>query len=169
MKQGLVAIESQALAKLCRQQEQPQGHLEHLLSSASTYTLVSEAQEDHFAAWVQMLEACLLCWVDFDDVDGRDGKGPTGSSAQAWDPQAHTYISYLHSQIRSIPIHKDDEVLIVRGSHKGREGRVTQVYRKKWVVHIERVVREKTNGTSVPFPVHPSNVVITKLKIDQDR
>ncbi|CAO1627508.1 unnamed protein product [Sympodiomycopsis kandeliae] len=71
--------------------------------------------------------------------------------------------------IRSIPIHKDDEVLIVRGSNKGREGRVTQVYRKKWVVHVERVVREKTNGTSVPIPVHPSNVVITKLKLDKDR
>lgn len=68
-----------------------------------------------------------------------------------------------------MPIHKDDEVLIVRGSNKGREGRVTQVYRKKWVVHVERVVREKTNGTSVPTPVHPSNVVITKLKMDKDR
>ncbi|CAO1630488.1 unnamed protein product [Parajaminaea phylloscopi] len=71
--------------------------------------------------------------------------------------------------IRSIPIHKDDEVLIVRGSNKGREGRVTQVYRKKWVIHVERVVREKTNGTSVALPVHPSNVVITKLKVDKDR
>lgn len=46
---------------------------------------------------------------------------------------------------------------------------MTQVYRKKWVVHVERVVREKTNGTSVAHPIHPSNVVITKLKMDKDR
>jgi len=30
-------------------------------------------------------------------------------------------------QARSIPVRKDDEVLIVRGKYKGREGKVTQV------------------------------------------
>lgn len=28
---------------------------------------------------------------------------------------------------KSIPVRKDDEVLIVRGKYKGREGKVTQV------------------------------------------
>lgn len=72
-------------------------------------------------------------------------------------------------QARSIPIRKDDEVLVVRGSYKGREGKVVQVYRKKWVIHIERVHREKVNGATVPIGIHPSNVVITKLKLDKDR
>ncbi|KAL4779542.1 translation protein SH3-like domain-containing protein [Aspergillus varians] len=71
--------------------------------------------------------------------------------------------------VRSIPIRKDDEVTVVRGSNKGREGKITSVYRLKWAVHIERVVREKSNGQSVPLPIHPSKVVITKLKIDKDR
>jgi ribosomal protein uL24 len=35
------------------------------------------------------------------------------------------------SQARSMPIRKDDEVLVVRGTHKGREGKVTSVYRLK--------------------------------------
>lgn len=73
------------------------------------------------------------------------------------------------SQARSIPIRKDDEVLVVRGSYKGREGKVVQVYRKKWVIHIERVHREKVNGATVPIGIHPSNVVITKVKLDKDR
>jgi large subunit ribosomal protein L26e len=30
-----------------------------------------------------------------------------------------------------MPIRKDDEVLVVRGTHKGREGKVTSVYRLK--------------------------------------
>jgi large subunit ribosomal protein L26e len=30
-------------------------------------------------------------------------------------------------QAKSIPVRKDDEVLIVRGKYKGREGKVTQV------------------------------------------
>ncbi|KAI0186584.1 translation protein SH3-like domain-containing protein [Xylaria flabelliformis] len=71
--------------------------------------------------------------------------------------------------VRSIPVRKDDEVQIVRGSNKGTEGKVTSVYRLKYVIHIERVTREKTSGQSVPLGIHPSNVVITKLKIDKDR
>ncbi|GAA94979.1 hypothetical protein E5Q_01634 [Mixia osmundae IAM 14324] len=70
---------------------------------------------------------------------------------------------------RSIPIRKDDEVLIVRGKNAGKEGKVIACYRKKYVIHIERIVREKVNGASVPIGIHPSNVVITKLKLDKDR
>jgi large subunit ribosomal protein L26e len=72
-------------------------------------------------------------------------------------------------QVRSIPIRKDDEVTIVRGSNKGREGKVTSVYRLKYLIHIERVSREKSNGQSVPIGVHPSKVIVTKLKLDKDR
>ncbi|MCJ1454948.1 hypothetical protein MMC28_005301 [Mycoblastus sanguinarius] len=72
-------------------------------------------------------------------------------------------------QVRSIPIRKDDEVTIVRGSNKGREGKVTSVYRLKYVIHVERVAREKSNGQSVPLGIAPSKVIITKLKLDKDR
>ena len=72
-------------------------------------------------------------------------------------------------QVRAVPIRKDDEVTVVRGSFKGREGKVVQVYRKKWVIHIERITREKVNGATVNVGVDPSKVVITKLKIDKDR
>lgn len=75
----------------------------------------------------------------------------------------------LTLQIRSLPIRKDDEVVVVRGSSVGSEGRVVQVYRKKWVVHLERLQREKVNGATVAIPIHPSNVVITKIKMDKDR
>ncbi|KAL9126418.1 MAG: hypothetical protein Q9217_004529 [Psora testacea] len=71
--------------------------------------------------------------------------------------------------VRSIPIRKDDEVTIVRGSNKGREGKVTSVYRLKYIIHIERVSREKSNGQSVPVGIAPSKVMITKLKLDKDR
>ena len=54
---------------------------------------------------------------------------------------------HFNTQVRSVPIRKGDEVVIKRGRNKDREGKVTQVYRKKWVIHVERVQREKTNGT----------------------
>ncbi|KAJ5908423.1 hypothetical protein N7495_001105 [Penicillium taxi] len=71
--------------------------------------------------------------------------------------------------VRSIPLRKDDEVLIARGSQKGQAGKITSVYRLKYVIHVERVVREKGNGQSVPIPLAASSVIITKLHLDKDR
>ena len=58
---------------------------------------------------------------------------------------------------------------VVRGFNKGREGKIISVYRLKYVVHIERLTREKANGQSVPIGIHPSKCVVTKLKLDKDR
>jgi large subunit ribosomal protein L26e len=46
---------------------------------------------------------------------------------------------------------------------------VTQVYRKKWVIHVDRVQRDKSNGSPAQIGIHPSNVVITTIKLDKDR
>merc|ERR1712185_213389 len=48
--------------------------------------------------------------------------------------------------VRSMPVRKDDEVSVVRGTYKGREGKVVQCYRKKWVIHIEQITRENASG-----------------------
>ena len=72
-------------------------------------------------------------------------------------------------QVRAIPIRKDDEVTITRGANKGRDGKVTSVYRLKYVIHVERVVKEKSNGQSSAMGIAPSKVMITKLKLDKDR
>lgn len=37
------------------------------------------------------------------------------------------------------------------------------------MIHVDKVTREKANGTTVHVGIHPSNVVITKLKLDKDR
>ena len=59
---------------------------------------------------------------------------------------------------------------VTRGHYKGQQsGKVLQCYRRKYVVHIERIQREKANGATVPVGIHPSKVVITKLKLDKDR
>jgi large subunit ribosomal protein L26e len=71
--------------------------------------------------------------------------------------------------VNAMPIRKDDEVRIVRGFFAPREGKVVQVWRKKYVIHIERVTREKANGATVNVGIHPSNCEIIKLKLDKDR
>jgi len=50
---------------------------------------------------------------------------------------------------------------VVRGHYKGQQvGKVIQVYRKKFVIHIERIQREKVNGATVNVGIHPSKVLV---------
>jgi ribosomal protein uL24 len=49
--------------------------------------------------------------------------------------------------VRTIPVRKGDSIKVMRGNLKGREGKVQTVYRKKWCLHIEKLTREKTNGS----------------------
>ena len=61
--------------------------------------------------------------------------------------------------VKTMPVRKDDEVQVISGHHKGTQaGKVVRAYRKKYVLHIERVQREKSNGATVFVGVHPSNV-----------
>ena len=57
----------------------------------------------------------------------------------------------------------------MRGGFKNRDGKVTQVYRKKYVIHIDRITREKANGATVNVGIDASKVMITKLKLNKAR
>ena len=71
--------------------------------------------------------------------------------------------------VRSLPIRKDDEVVILRGTRKGTKGKVIQVFRKKFAIHIDKLTKNKANGAPYQLPIHPSNVAITKVKEGKDR
>uniref|UniRef100_A0A2K5JB74 KOW domain-containing protein n=1 Tax=Colobus angolensis palliatus TaxID=336983 RepID=A0A2K5JB74_COLAP len=83
--------------------------------------------------------------------------------------------SHIRRKIMSSPLSKElrqkynDDVQVVQGHYKGQQiGKVVQVYRKKYVIYIERVQQEKANGTTVHVGIHPSKAVITRLKLDKD-
>jgi hypothetical protein len=44
-----------------------------------------------------------------------------------------------------------------------------QVYRAKFVVHIERLTKEKSSGATIPIGIHPSSLQITSIHLDGDR
>merc|ERR1719199_941731 len=71
--------------------------------------------------------------------------------------------------VRSMPVRVDDEVTVVRGSFRNREGKIVACPRRKFVIHIERVTREKANGATIQVGIDASKCVITKLKMDADR
>ena len=71
--------------------------------------------------------------------------------------------------VKSLPVRRDDEVLVVRGDYKDSKGRVNAVYRKRWCIYVDKVSETKQNGATIKIPLHPSNVVLTKLKLTPDR
>ena len=72
-------------------------------------------------------------------------------------------------KIRSLPIKRGDEVKILKGKAKGKSGKVVQVYRKRNVIYVDKVQRDKQNGQTVFLPIKPSYCVIEKLLINKDR
>lgn len=49
---------------------------------------------------------------------------------------------------------------MVRGHYKGQQvGKIIQVYRKKFVIYIERIQREKASGATVYVGIDPSKVI----------
>ena len=72
-------------------------------------------------------------------------------------------------KIRSLPIKRGDEVKILKGKGKGKTGKVVQVYRKRNVIYVDKVQRDKQNGQTVFLPIKPSYCLIEKLLINKDR
>ena len=66
----------------------------------------------------------------------------------------------------SVPIRKGDTVMIMRGDRRNTEGKVTQIDTQKYRIFVEGANREKVDGTSIPVPIHPSKVMITRLNLD---
>jgi len=61
-----------------------------------------------------------------------------------------------------------DTVVVVRGqeSVRGVEGKVIEVFTKTGRVSIDGVTVKQADGTAVAFPIHASNLIITKLNLD---
>lgn len=64
---------------------------------------------------------------------------------------------------RNIEIRKNDEVKVMRGSSKGKIGKVIEVNRTKMKVVIEGITGTKRDGTKTKIWFFPSNLRITKL------
>ena len=59
-----------------------------------------------------------------------------------------------------------DNVKVMRGEFKGIEGKVTQVSPERHGVAIEGIKREKLKGGNVDLYIHPSNLMITGLNLE---
>jgi large subunit ribosomal protein L24 len=68
--------------------------------------------------------------------------------------------------VRSLAVRTGDTVRVMRGDHRGVEGKITRVDLTKYRVYVEGLTREKVDGTTVFIPIHPSKVVVTHLNLE---
>ena len=71
--------------------------------------------------------------------------------------------------MRSIRVRKEDKVKIMRGSFKGKEGKVDRVSVKDRKVFIDKVEVFKKDGSKAFYPIDPSNIMITDLFTDDKK
>jgi len=70
---------------------------------------------------------------------------------------------------RSARVVVGDTVKVMRGDHAGVEGKVRDIDVKREQVIIEGISVAKADGKEEPRPVHPSNLLITKLNLDDKK
>lgn len=66
---------------------------------------------------------------------------------------------------RAVAVVKGDTVKVMRGSFKGHEDKIAKVNTKKDSVEIEGITMSKADGNKIAKPIHPSNLLITKLNL----
>ena len=67
--------------------------------------------------------------------------------------------------IKTLPVRLGDMVKVLRGDHKDKEGKVSAVDLKKMTIVVDGISVTKSDGTEVPRPIQPSNVMIMKLEL----
>ncbi len=70
--------------------------------------------------------------------------------------------------VKRLPVHSGDTVRIMRGNWAGQEGKVLKVDLSKLRINIEGVTITKADGTPKFYPIHPSNVMIVSLNLDDN-
>ena len=73
-------------------------------------------------------------------------------------------------KIRSLPVRKEDEVIIKRGQFRGLRGKIEKVLLKRTRIYVVGAQINKKDGSKAYYPIHPSNVIITDLNLkDKER
>lgn len=67
---------------------------------------------------------------------------------------------------RSMNLRKGDSIKIARGQFKNKSGKIDEVMIKKTSVYVSGVELVKRDGTKSRYPIHPSNLIITELNMD---
>lgn len=64
---------------------------------------------------------------------------------------------------RTLPVRKGDTVKVISGQFKDQSGKVSKVVLARSRVYVDGLGVKRSDGTLALYPIHPSNLRITKL------
>lgn len=70
---------------------------------------------------------------------------------------------------RAVPVRSGDVVEIMAGQFKGTSGKVTKVSLSRTKVFVEGAAVKRRDGSDSLYPIHPSNLRITKLDLSDKK
>lgn len=70
---------------------------------------------------------------------------------------------------RGFSVRKGDEVQVMKGKFKKKTGKISRVDLKKIKVYIDGITRKKVDGSEVQVPIHPSNLKIINLNLEDKK
>ena len=70
---------------------------------------------------------------------------------------------------RAVVLKKGDIIKIMRGSFKGKQGKIMNINVKKIAVYVEGIQRTRKDGTKVSVAFHPSNLLIITLNLEDKK
>ena len=71
--------------------------------------------------------------------------------------------------IRSLEVRKNDRVKIMRGKHRGKEGKIISVDHTAKRVFVDKITRKKGDGTEKHLPLEASNLMIVEADRSDER
>jgi large subunit ribosomal protein L24 len=71
--------------------------------------------------------------------------------------------------LRSLIVKKGDLAKVMRGQFRDTEGKVVRVDYKNIRVHLDSATVTKADGKEANVPIHPSNLMLVKLELDDER
>ena len=72
-------------------------------------------------------------------------------------------------KMRNVSARKGDKVKIMRGQFRSKTGKINRVDLKKMKIFVDGIEQNKIEGGKSPYPLHPSNVMITELNTDDKK
>lgn len=70
---------------------------------------------------------------------------------------------------RSLTLRKGDTVKIMIGEFRGKNGKIAVIDHKNYKVYIEGIQRSKKEGAKINVPIHPSNLQIIALSLEDKK
>ncbi|PLW80270.1 50S ribosomal protein L24 [Candidatus Woesearchaeota archaeon] len=70
---------------------------------------------------------------------------------------------------RSVRVKKGDKVKVLRGTHRGKTGKVEKVSVKLTKVYVTGIDTIKKDGAKALYPLNPTNLMITELDLSDNK